>query len=237
MHWLYDQNNSQLCNMNSLTETEHYSETEIIQKILDGEAQLYELLIRRNNPYLYRVGRAYRYNHQDTEDLMQETYITAFYNLSKFEKRSSFKTWITRIMLNNCFQKKQKSSYKNEKVIEETRLEMGTPMFHAHTNSEKKVLNKELGHVLEEALNNIPGDYRLIFTLRELNGLSVNETAEAARISETNVKARLSRAKSMLRGEIEKMYSPSDIYEFNLIYCDRMVERVMHTINLPLTRK
>lgn len=70
---------------------EHYTDAQVIEKILAGEDQLYELLIRRNNPYLYRVGRSYNYNHHDTEDLMQETYINAFYNLGKFEGKSSFK--------------------------------------------------------------------------------------------------------------------------------------------------
>lgn len=217
--------------MNSLKEFEHYTDIEVIGKILKGENQLYELLIRRNNPFLYRIGRSYNYNHHDTEDLMQETYINAFYSLGKFENKSSFKTWITRIMLNNCYQKKQKFSFKNERPVEEIRIEKNNPMFHNQMNSEKSFLNKELGHVLENALNNIPEDYRLIFTLRELNGLSILEASETANISETNVKARLSRAKNMLRTEIEKMYSPADIYEFNLVYCDRMVENVLSKIN------
>ena len=72
-----------------------------------GETALYEIIIRRYNPYLYKTGRSYGYNHQDTEDLMQETFINAYTNLKKFENRSSFKTWVTRIMLNNCFQKKE----------------------------------------------------------------------------------------------------------------------------------
>lgn len=219
--------------MNSLKEFEHYTDIEVIGKILKGENQLYELLIRRNNPFLYRIGRSYNYNHHDTEDLMQETYINAFYSLAKFENKASFKTWITRIMLNNCYQKKQKFSFKNERPVEEIRIEKNNPMFHNQMNSEKSFLNKELGHVLENALSNIPEDYRLIFTLRELNGLSISEASEAANISETNVKARLSRAKNMLRTEIEKMYSPADIYEFNLVYCDKMVESVLSKINSP----
>jgi RNA polymerase sigma factor (sigma-70 family) len=217
--------------MTSLKEFEHYTDIEVIGKILKGETQLYELLIRRNNPFLYRIGRSYNYNHHDTEDMMQETYINAFYSLSKFENKSSFKTWITRIMLNNCYQKKQKHSFKNEKPVEEIQPEKNNPIFHNQMNTEKSVLNKELGHILENALNNIPEDYRLVFTLRELNGLNISETSEAAGISETNVKARLSRAKTMLRSEIEKMYSPDDIYEFNLVYCDRMVENVLSKIN------
>lgn len=217
--------------MTNVKEFEHYSDAEVIDKILQGENQLYEILIRRNNQYLYRVGRSYNYSHHDTEDLMQETYISAFYDLSKFEGKSSFKTWITRIMLNNCYQKKQKYSFKNEKPVDEIFIEKNNPMFHNQVNTGKTILNKELGHVLENALSNIPEDYRLVFSLRELNGLNVAETSEAANISETNVKARLSRAKTMLRAEIEKMYSPEDIYEFNLVYCDPMVHRVMSIIN------
>ena len=88
---------------------EQYSDMDIIRKVVGGEIELYEILIRRYNSFLYRIGRVYRYNHQDTEDLMQETYINAYCNLAKFENRSSFKTWFTRIMLNNCYQRKQVS--------------------------------------------------------------------------------------------------------------------------------
>lgn len=216
--------------MNAVTEKQNYSDQELIEKILAKETQLYELLIRRHNPFLYRIGRSYGYSHHDTEDLMQETYISAFYSLAKFEKRASFKTWLTRIMLNKCYHKRQKQSFKNEKPAELTRIENAIPLSHTNKSTDKNMLNKELGHVLESALANIPENYRLVFTLRELNGLSVAETAEAADLSETNVKVRLNRAKTMLRTEIEKIYSPSEIYEFNLVYCDAMVKRVMASI-------
>ncbi len=217
--------------MNSSKEFEHFTDSQIIERILAGENQFYELLIRRNNAFLYRIGRSYDYNHHDVEDLMQETYISAYKNLSSFKHLSSFKTWITRIMLNHCFHKKQKHAYKNEVLTENYSNEKSQPMFHNSSGTGKTVLNKELGHVLENALNQIPEDYRLIFTLRELNGHSVSETAQATDLSETNIKVKLSRAKGMLRKEIEKMYSPEDIYEFNLIHCDRMVERVISAIS------
>lgn len=206
-----------------------YSDSEVIARIKEGEAALFEILIRRYNPYLYRIGRTYHYNHEDTEDLMQETYVQAFFNLKGFENRSSFKTWMTRIMLNNCYQKKQKLRYRMEVVAADGGREQ-EPLFHQPSNTEKIMVNKELGNVLENALNLIPEDYRIVFTLRELNGMSVVDTTEALGISESNVKVRLNRAKKMLRSEIEKMYSPSEIYEFNLRYCDRMVERVMSRI-------
>lgn len=210
---------------------EQYSDMEIIRRVIGGEVALYEILIRRYNSFLYRIGRVYRYNHQDTEDLMQETYISAYCSLAKFENRSSFKTWFTRIMLNHCYQRKQKLSFKNEIITDDLQLAKSNVMLHPSMNSEKITANKELGRVLENAIHIIPEDYRLVFTLRELNGLSVAETAESLDISESNVKVRLNRAKTMLRAEIEKMYSPQEIFEFNLVYCDGMVKRVMEKIN------
>lgn len=204
---------------------------EIIQKILRGETALFEILIRRYNSHLYKTGRSYNYNHEDTQDLMQDTFINAFTSLSKFENRSSFKTWIIKIMLNNCYKKKQKFSFKNE--ITKEMNEKSIPMFTngQHNDTAKVVLNRELSFVIEDALQQVPEDYRLVFSLREISGLNVRETAEALNISEANVKTRLNRAKAMLRTEIEKTYRSEDIFEFNLMYCDAMVKRVMDEIN------
>jgi RNA polymerase sigma factor (sigma-70 family) len=210
---------------------EQYSDLEIIQKINEGDVKLFEILIRRYNPFLYKIGRTYRYNHQDTEDLMQDAYINAFSNLKKFENRSSFKTWFTRIMLNLCYQKKHKLSFINEIAGDHIQNEKSNVMFQHSQNNEKITLNKELARVLENAIQEIPEDYRIVFSFRELNGLSVAETAGALDITESNVKVRLNRAKSMLQREIKKMYSREEIFEFNLIYCDGMVDRVMAKIN------
>lgn len=208
------------------------TDTELIQKILNKDVALFELLIRRNNSYLYRLGRSYGYNHHDVEDLMQETYISAYQNLSKFENRSSFKTWLIKIMMNYCNGRLRNAGFRNEKVNGETDKEENVPYYAAHTNTDVMVLNKELAGIIESAIEKIPIEYRVVFTLRELNGLSVNETAETVNISEANVKVRLNRAKRMLRKEIEKMYAPAEIYEFNLVYCDKIVDQVMHHIGV-----
>lgn len=209
---------------------EKYSDPEIIQMINDGDVRLFEILIRRYDPFLYNIGRTYRYNHENTEDLMQDAYINAYCNLKKFENRSTFKTWLTRIMLNVCYQKKHKLSFKNEIISDDIQNEKSNILFKHSTINEKIAMNKELGHVLENAIHEIPEDYRIVFTLRELNGLSIAETAESLDITESNVKVRLNRAKGMLQKEIKKMYSAQEIFEFNLVYCDVMVNRVMDKI-------
>jgi RNA polymerase sigma-70 factor (ECF subfamily) len=208
------------------------SEVELIDRIRMGETGLFEILIRRNNSSLYKVGMSYGYNHQDVEDLMQETFIAAYIHLDKFENRSSFKTWIVRIMLNLCYQKTQKKSFKNERSMDTNFNEKAIPMFQDRSlgDAYKTVTNKEVSQIVGQALLQIPVDYRMVFCLRELNGMSTTETADAVGITETNVKVRLNRAKYMLRQSIEKMYAPGDIFEFNLVYCDSMVNRVMNQI-------
>jgi RNA polymerase sigma factor (sigma-70 family) len=211
---------------------QRYPDLEVIKEILLGNTALFEVLIRRYNPDLYKTGRGYGYNHQDTEDLMQEVFINIFQNLSKFENRSSFKTWTIRIMLNQCYHKSQKPNYLNKPAVEISVNKNSGSMFLTTNNSnpDNTVINKELKNVIEAALKNLSEDYRMTFTLRELTGLSVADTAGLLNITPSNVKVRLNRAKMMLRKEIEKIYSPEDIYEFNLIYCDKIVNEVMKKI-------
>lgn len=212
-----------------MNQFDQLTEVEIIARILNGEKPLYEIIVRRFNPYLYKIGRSYNYNHEDTQDLMQDTYIDAFKNLSQFEQRANFKTWLARIMLNNCFRKKEKLSFKNEKAIENID-ENAKPMYFEN-NSHKQVHSRELGHIIETSLSRLSEEHRMVFSLREINGFSVSETANLLNITEANVKVRLNRAKSQLRTEIEKSYSANELFEFNLVYCNALTENVMRKIN------
>lgn len=210
--------------------SEQLTETAIIERVLQGEKSLYELIIRRLNPYLYKVGMSYNYSHEDTQDLMQDTFVDAYKNLAQFQNRSSFKTWIIRIMLNNCYRKKGKADFKNE--LHYNLSENAMPMFtNPTTDAVNSIQAKELRHIIEAALANIPEDYRMAFSLREINGLSTAETSDVLGISEANVKVRLSRAKTMLRSKLKRCYSPDELFEFNLIYCDAIVNNVMKRIS------
>lgn len=211
---------------------EQYSDHEVIHEILKGKTPLYEILIRRYNPYLYKAGRSYGYSHHDTEDLMQEAYVAAYTGLAKFENRSSFKTWLLRIMLNCCYHKMKKFSYKNEKLSPQAIHENSIPMYVSHqADPDKRITDRELKQILEDSLQKLPDEYRMAFSLRELCGLSVAETSELLGITEANVKVRLNRARLLLRKEIEKTYSADEIFEFNLIYCNKIVERVLAQIS------
>lgn len=206
-------------------------DSEIIAEVIRGNIEAYAGLVRRYNAYLYKVGRTYGFRHSEVEDLMQDAYIQAYTHLKEFRNDSTFKTWLVRIMLNNCYHKSRRRAYKNE-LLTDTEIDQENKLMFGNGNSQtaKVVQNRELKEIIEEAIYKIPENYRLVFTLRELNGMSVRETAEALNISESNVKVRLNRAKEMLRAEIKKSYSPREIFEFNLIYCEPLVERVMQSI-------
>lgn len=209
-----------------------YPDETLVQKVINGDTGLFETLIRKYNAVLYKIARSFGFNHQDAEDLMQDTHISAYTALSNFEGRSSYKTWICRIMANKCIYKSKYGYSKNEFPSDQVYQSYNQPMQLKNENQTEQVfLNRELANVLEASLQNIPAIYRSVFVLREVEGLSVAETADILSITSINVKVRLNRAKSLLQKQIEQFYSGNEIYSFNLIYCDAMVSRVYERIN------
>ena len=202
------------------------SDENVIQKILEGDTAVFEILIRRYNTVIYRIGRMYGFNHHDTEDLMHDTHVSAYMQLSSFENRASYKTWISRIMINKCIYKLKYGYFKNE-IPNDQVYESNS----ATIQTEQTMLNRELSSVLEKSLESIPVIYRSVFLLREVKGFSIAETAELLGITPVNVKVRLNRAKSLLQKQVEQFYSANEIYSFNLIYCDNIVHRVFDEIN------
>ncbi|HEX6334251.1 MAG TPA: sigma-70 family RNA polymerase sigma factor [Flavisolibacter sp.] len=206
---------------------------EIISRIIQGERNLFEILIRRYNPVLYKTARAYGFNHQDAEDLMQDAHVSAYQHLHQFGQRASYKTWLCRILIHKCLYRLRyghdKYEIQNDTILSEVtipHLSGGVP-----NSAEKITMNRELSKLLEASLQEIPLIYRTVFVLREIEGFSVAETAELLTISPVNVKVRLNRAKALLQKQLEQFYTRSDIYEFNLVYCDAVVRRTFEAIN------
>ena len=157
-------------------------------------------------------------NDMEVEDAMQTTYINAYQHLPQFEQRSSFITWLTRIMLNQCYEQQRKSRLAATAEQANNFTNMTTPA--------NILVNKELSLILEQAIANLPEKYRIVFVLREIEDLSVRETSEVLSIGETNVKVRLNRAKVRLRENLTG-YMKDQVYSFHLIRCDRIVNYVM----------
>src|SRR5580700_10713839 len=195
-----------------------YSEIDLIGRILGGEPRLYEYFIRKYNQRLFRTGMSILNDDTEVEDAMQAFYIKAYEHLAAFKNRSSFGTWITRIMINECLL--HKKNKKRLQAISENQYanisHMKTPM---HT-----LINKELGAVLENAIALLPEKYRMVFVLREVEDLSVRETAEVLALEESNIKVRLNRAKTMLKENLTG-YMKENLYAFHFTRCDRIVRQ------------
>ena len=206
------------------------SDSEIVTRVITGDKNLYALLVRRYNQRLYRVGMSIIHDDPEVEDAMQVVYIKAYENLEKFEFKSAFSTWLTRIMINECLlriKKRKKMSTMNDDIIDNeihhrAAGESQTPLV--------KVLNTELKLALEKAINQLPDKYRTVFIMREIEDMNVMETKECLNLSEVNVKVRLNRAKAMLRNTLSTFYNKEDIFHFHLSRCDRTTEHVMKQI-------
>lgn len=200
------------------------SDEEIVVKILSGETRLYEKLMRKYNQQLYRVSMSIINDDKEAEDIMQTAYLNAFRQLHNFEQRSSFATWLTRILINESLLHK-----KRKQKLEQTLME-NNYADHDDNTPLDGLMNKELKLLLERAVNTLPEKYKLVFVMREVQGMSTNETMEALNIGESNVKIRLNRAKDMLRAELNSYWQPQELYEFNLVRCDVIVNNVMNEI-------
>ncbi|PSL34502.1 sigma-70 family RNA polymerase sigma factor [Chitinophaga ginsengisoli] len=193
---------------------------------------LFEVLIRRYNALLYKIARSYGFNHEDAEDLMQESHFSAYKSLRTFRADASYKTWLTKIHINGCYHKLNQHAIHYEEATDDVinHHTTVTPTIGENQQTEQMVMNKELGRVLEESLQQLPLVYRSVFVLREIEGFSVAEAADLLSITPVNVKVRLNRAKTMLQKQLEKFYSVADLYEFHLMYCDKIVRNVFERI-------
>lgn len=209
---------------------DNIADNDIISRILAGEKDLYAILVRRYNQRLYRIAMSMINNDPDTEEVMQVAYIKAFENLRKFESRSAFSTWLTRILINECLlylRKRKRSLFMNNELIENemhwrSSEDVQTPLMN--------VLNSEMKKILEDAICSLPEKYKAVFVMRELENMSVAETQESLNLSEANVKVRLNRAKALLKNSLSPIYKKEDLFSFHLSRCDRLTDNVMREI-------
>jgi RNA polymerase sigma-70 factor (ECF subfamily) len=208
----------------TILSTGQIPEEVLIKKILSGDKQLFGQIMRHYNQRLYRIGMSILNDDQEAEDAMQTAYINAYEHLHAFEERSAFGTWLTRIMLNECLARKKKKLKLSMELKRQPGIQIDT------VTPARLLANKELSGVLENAMDRLPEKYRLVFVLREIEEMSVRQTAETLSIEESNVKARLSRAKAMLRENLQG-FMKENVYSFHLARCDRLVARVLSKIS------
>ena len=212
---------------------EEWSDEQVVDRVRAGDTALYELLMRRHNQRLYRVARGILRDDAEAEDVMQDAYVRAFQNLGSFEGRARFSTWLTRIAVHEALSRVQKRS--RFQSLDGSDSQYGDLM-NAVTSSdrspEQKSYDLELSRVLEKAVLSLPDDYRVVFMLRDVEGMSTEETAHSLNLTQENVKVRLHRAHAKLRKELYAAVGATTArcFQFHAVRCDRVVNGVFRTL-------
>ncbi len=206
-------------------------DTDIIRHVLSGETDYFELLMRRYNQRLFRVIRTYVSDRAAIEDIMQEAYIKAYTKLDQFRGEASFSTWLIRIGINEALRHLRKKRPNVDSIDDElTSARIISIKDNDEIGPENRTIMNENRHILEEAIDQLPEKYKIVFMMREIEGMSHAEVAEALELSESNAKVRLHRAKSMLRTQLYRVTEGGEVFTFGNEHCDRLVERVMERI-------
>ena len=205
------------------------TDEEVVARVLGGERALFEILMRRHNPRLFHTARAIVRDDAEAEDVMQDAYVRAFAALGQLQGRAKFSTWLTRIAVNEALARRRRAGRQTHlDTIMDDENEPSLVATH-QDDPERANGNRELGAVLEAAIDSLPAGYRVAFVLREVDGLSTAEAAQCLEITEDALKVRLHRAHLALRVLVEAQLGEAvkQVYGFEATRCNRVVAAVL----------
>lgn len=211
---------------------EMLSDALVVQRVRDGEIDLFELIMRRYNQRLFRIARSILCDDDEAADVVQETYVSAYEHLGDFEGRSKFSTWLAKIAVYDACARRRKSL--RRKLYGSETLDLQPMNSHSpYHNPQVGASNNELGQVLADVVDQLPDELRSVFTLRVVEGLDTLETAECLSLSTANVKTRLHRARQELRTRVDAKIGEDirKLYQFDGQRCDRIVDNVMKRLH------
>ncbi len=207
-------------------------ENDLIKRILKGEKELYEILVRRNNQKLYRIIRGYIKDEIEIEDLMQECYLKAFAKLYQFKLESSFSTWLIRIGINESLarlKEKGKMYHLAQSSVNLANTILEIPD-NKQLNPQDKMIRNEAKQMLENAIDSLDEKYKIVYIMKEVEEMSLKEISVVLDLTIANVKIRLHRSKEMLKEKLFEVANDKNIFEFGFSRCDRITEYVMKMI-------
>ncbi len=195
----------------------------VVKRVLGGERELYEVLVRRHNQRLYRTARAILRDESEVEDVMQEAYVQAFAHLRQFREEARFSTWLTRIAVHEALARRRRAQRQTPMADPAAKImDPRTP--------ENQTSTSEIASMVERAIDELPDSFREVLVLRTVEDMSVAETAEVLDIPEDTVKTRLFRARGLLREAIAERALTAEPFQFHAPRCNRVAAIVMTRI-------
>ncbi len=214
------------------------ADAELVARARARDEVAVRIIMQSNNRRLYRLARGILRNDGEAEDVVQETYVRAFTHLESFRGDSSLATWLARIAMNEALGRLRRQ----RPNVEWTTLPPGVleaqvirfPRSVTSEDPEKSMAQREIQHVVEHAIDELPEAFRLIFITRVIEGMNVEQTADILGLKPETVKTRLHRARNMLRDNVERKIGPvvMDAFPFAGKRCERLTEAVLKRLGL-----
>ncbi|HQI39879.1 MAG: RNA polymerase subunit sigma-70 [Ignavibacteriales bacterium UTCHB2] len=183
-------------------------ETKLIELAKSGDRQALASLVKNNEQTVFNFSFKICRDRDKAEHIMQETFYSMIKNLHQFDGHSKLSTWLYRIVSNHCLMMARKDKSKSFVSIDNDD-ELYEDRYTADwsTIPNQNIENDELKKILDDSINKLSPEYRIVFLLRDVEGLSTEETAKLAELSVPAVKSRLHRARAFLRKELNKAFS------------------------------
>jgi RNA polymerase sigma-70 factor (ECF subfamily) len=191
-----------------------------------------------HNQKLYRLARSILRNDSEAEDVVQETYVTAFTHLASFRGEATLATWLSRIAINEALGRLRQTRRAAAVIAAEPSGDaqiIPFPLAQSGEDPERSMAQRQILKLVEQATDALPDVYRTVFVARVIEGLSIEETADVLAIKPQTVKTRLHRARELVRKQLDRSIGPImlDAFPFAGRRCERLTESVLKRLGLP----
>jgi len=205
---------------------------ELASRALSGEEDAFEQIMRRYNQRIFRIARGIVPRDEDAMDVIQEAYIQAFSHLDQYEGDNKFSAWIGTIVRNQALmhlRKLKNISYISHDTLDSLKSEKDD-MHQSLTNPERHTESQEVRDLIESAISLLSPEFRLVFLLRGVEQLSIEETSEIAGIGAATVKTRYHRARKLIERHIQKRLESEELEAFSFAgeRCDHVVRSILN---------
>jgi len=205
----------------------------LVERARAHDRAAFELLMRRHNQRVYRVVRSLLRDADEIEDVIQQSYLQAFLHLDQFGGNARWSTWVCRIAINEALARiRQRGRFVSiDAASEEAMADFSKG---PDGDPERKAAGREFGAMVEQAIDGLPDIYRSVLILREIEGMTTEETAAVLGVEIDVVKTRLHRARAALRAAIENRVGEQmqSAFTFGNERCDRVVAAVLAKLDL-----
>ena len=217
-----------------LRDLDAVEDAELVCLALQRDGHAFRTIMQRHNRRLYRCARSIVRDDSEAEDIVQEAYADAFSNLASFRGESSLATWLTRITVNEALGRVRR----RRPTVELATLDAAAPgkaqvipfpLMTTNSDPERAAAQREIRRLIERAIDDLPELFRAVFVMRDIEDMSVEETADFLGLRPATVKTRLHRARRLLRKALDAQLASTltDAFPFDGMRCARMTDAIL----------